>query len=366
MENPDSTPPDENVLSTQVIERLLRFDELSEQELAELEMDPAAKDHLHRLQLAEAWLTEPFTAEEDLNESSCPSPEELFDYGQNMATMQLSNRQKVELSEHLESCGECSSLIATLAERPPSPLIFVDSPAPQTQEEPAPRPRSTRDHLARRPELLESAGARHVPLLVAASLLAVLLVSGWPKSVLGKGPSSFPSPSIMRGSGALPLISPRNLVLARTPGSSTTPALNGLHFETRAYPGAVSYEFEIFQGSGSALENDRDRETVIGPRVQAGPELLLATPLPAGRYSWKATAVLESGGRRELGELDFRVITDENLEDELMRLGTSIEAVERLHWGHYHADARMMTRALREQELCDPRDAAVYLQETTP
>jgi hypothetical protein len=26
----------------------------------------------------------------------------------------------------------------------------------------------------------------------------------------------------------------------------------------------------------------------------------------------------------------------------------------------------MMTRALREQELCDPRDAAVYLQETTP
>ena len=365
MENPDSTPPDERVLSTQIVERLLRFDELSADELTELEMDPAAKDHLHRLQLAEAWLTEPFSIEEGHDECSCPSPEELFDYGQSMTAMQLSNRQKVELSDHIESCDECSSLIATLAERPPSPLIVVDSPAPQAEEERAPRPRSTRDHLARRPVPLESASARYVPLLVAASLLAVLLVSGWPKSVLGKGPSSFPSPSIMRGSSALPLISPRNLVLARTTDSSATQALKGLHFETRPYPGAESYEFEIFEGTGSALENERDR-VKKGLLKSSTPEITYTESLAVGRYSWKATAVLATGGKRELGELDFRVIEDENLEGELKRLGTSVEAVERLHWGHYHADARMMTRALREQELCDPRDAAIYLQEITP
>ena len=365
MEHPDSTPPDETVLSTQIIERLLRFDELSKDELSELEGDPSALDHLHRLQLAEAWLTEPFSLDEDIDESSCPSAEDLFDYGQNMASLQLSNRQKVNLAEHIESCDECSALVATLTERPPSPLIVVDSPTPHARQEPTPRPRSTQSRLAKRPSVLEPSGARHVPFLVAASLLAVLVVSGWPKSVLGKSSSSFPSPSIMRGQGALPLISPRNLVLARTQDSSLEPQLNGLHFETRPYLGAASYEFEIFEGSGPALQDSNQRESLYR-KVQSTPEIFLATPLSVGRYSWSALAVLESGERVPLGELDFRVIKDEHLEDELRRLGPSVEAVRRLDWGHYHADARMLTRALRDQGLCDLEAAAVYLQEPTP
>ncbi len=370
MEHPDSTPPDKTVLSAQIIERLLRFDELSEDELTELGMDPSALDHLHRLQLAEAWLTEPFSLDEDLDANSCPSAEELFDYGQNTVSTQLSNRHKVELSGHIESCDECSALVATLTERPPSPLIVVDSPAPQAKQEPTPRPRSTRTRsakprLARRPNPLERSGARHVPLLVAASLLAVLVVSGWPKSVLGKSPSSFPSPSIMRGQGAMPLISPRNLVLARTQELSPESQLNGLHFETRPYLGAVGYEFEIYERSGAALQDNSQRESRY-KKVQSTPDLFLATPLPVGRYSWTALAMLESGERIELGELDFRVIKDEYLEDELRRLGSSVEAVSRLDWGHYHADARMLTRALRDQGLCDPEAASVYLQEPTP
>lgn len=365
MEHPDSTPPDETVLSAQIIERLLRFDELSEGELTELEMDPSALDHLHRLQLAEAWLTEPFSLDEENDEDSCPSAEELFDYGQNTIPMQLSNRHKVELSEHIEGCDECSALVATLAERPPSPLIVVDSPISQTEREPAPRPRSTRPRLAQRPSTLEPSAVRHVPFLVAASLLAVLVVSGWPKSVLGKSPSSFPSPSIMRGQGALSLISPRNLVLARTQELSLESRLNGLRFETRPYLGAVGYEFEIYERSGPALQDSHQRESRYR-KVQSSPDLFLATPLPVGRYSWTALATLESGERVELGELDFRVIKDENLEDELRRLGSSVEAVGRLDWGHYHADARMLTRALRDQGLCDPEAASVYLQEPTP
>jgi len=365
MEHPDSTPPDETVLSAQIMERLLRFDEISEDELSELEMDPSAQDHLHRLQLAEAWLTEPFSLDEEVGESSCPSAEELFDYGQSMVSMQLSNRHKVELTEHIQSCDECSALVATLSERPPSPLIVVDSPTPQAKQEPTPRTRSTRPRLARRPSLIEPSGVRHVPFLVAASLLAILVVSGWPKSVLGKSPSSFPSPSIMRGQGAMPLISPRNLVLARTQELSLQSELSGLHLETRPYVGAVSYEFEIFEGSGPALQDNSQRESLY-LKVQSTPDLLLATPLPVGRYSWTALAILGSGERIELGELDFRVIKDEYLEDELRRLGPSVDAVRRLDWGHYHADARMLTRALRDQGLCDPQAAAVYLQEPTP
>jgi hypothetical protein len=365
MEQPDSTPPDETVLSAQIMERLLRFDEISEDELSELEMDPSAQDHLHRLQLAEAWLTEPFSLDTDIDEGSCPSAEELFDYGQSMGSMQLNNRHKVELTEHIEGCDECSALVSTLAERPPSPLIVVDSPSLQAKQEPMPSTGSARPRLARRPSSLEPSGVRQVPFLVAASLLAVLIVSGWPKSVLGKSTSSFPSPSIMRGQGAMPLISPRNLVLARTQGSSPQSPLSGLHFEMRPYLGAVGYEFEIFEGSGPALQDNNQRESLYR-KVQSTPDLFLATPLPIGRYSWTAVAVLESKDRVELGELDFRVIKDEYLEDELGRLGPSVEAVRRLDWGHYHADARMLTRALRDQGLCDPQAAAVYLQEPTP
>ena len=366
MEHPDSTPPDETVLSTQIVERLLRFEDLSEDELAEIQANPSAQDQLHRLQLAEAWLTEPFSSEEAEEECSCPSAEDLFDYGQKLSSMDLSNRRKVELAEHLEQCPECSSLIATLAERPPSPLIVVDSPLPTPRQEPTFSPRSSkRTLLAKRPRALEPSGARHVPFLVAASLLAVLVVSGWPKSVLGKSSPGFPSPSIMRGSSALALISPRNLVLARTQESSLSPQLNGLPFETRAYPGAVSYEFNVFERGGSSLENNAQRAS-YSTMVESSPETILATHLPVGLWSWTAEATLESGEIKALGELDFRVHADEGLEEELSRLGLSVDAVSRLDWGHYHADARSLTRVLRDRGLCDSEEAARYLQELTP
>ena len=132
MDQPDPTPPDEEVLSAQIIERLLRYDDLDETERALLEADPATRTKLHRLQLAEAWLTEPFptTETEPGLESACPSAEDLFDYGQKIEPTGLNIARQVELAEHIKRCAECEALISKLGERPPSPLIVVDSPLP--------------------------------------------------------------------------------------------------------------------------------------------------------------------------------------------------------------------------------------------
>ena len=103
MDQPDPTPPDEEVLSAQIVERLLHYDELDEKEFALLEKDPSSRKELHRLQLAEAWLSEPFSSDatETTPESPCPSAEDLFDYGQKIEPTGLSIARQVELAEHL-------------------------------------------------------------------------------------------------------------------------------------------------------------------------------------------------------------------------------------------------------------------------
>ena len=39
----------------------------------------------------------------------------------------------------MKSCAECEALVSKLAERPPSPLIVVDSPLPDPVPQPSPR-----------------------------------------------------------------------------------------------------------------------------------------------------------------------------------------------------------------------------------
>lgn len=365
MDNPDSTPPDEKVLSAQIIERLLHHDELDDDQLAELEANPAARTELHRLQLAEAWLTEPFTTDEstaDASTPACPSAEDLFDFGQKLEPTELSHKRQVELTEHIEHCSECAALIATLAERPPSPLIVVDSPLPERHPEPSPRPRSSRAiHLARGPRRIDRSGLRHVPFLVAASLLAVLVLSGWPKSVIGKAPTNFPTAAVMRGSTSLGLVTPRNLVLSRSRDLPGLPRLSLLPFEVRPVPGAARYDFYVYPGNSSALQRGEERP-VLHHITGSEPTLHLAGPLPTGRYSWEAWAVREIDGIPEfLGEMNFRVVSDPDLETELIHLGEGIDAVCRLEYGHYYADARQLARHLMVTDGCDPDEAADYL-----
>jgi len=373
MDQPDPTPPDEEALSAQIIERLLRYDELDEAELTELEADPAARTELHRLQLAEAWLTEPFSVEELAGEPtpealSCPDSEELYDYGQKLEPNTIALARQVELAEHVENCAECAALVATLADRPPSPLIVVDSPLPEPRPEPTPRPRSSRAiRLARGPRLPVRSGLRHVPILVAASLLAILITSGWPTSVLSEKPTVFPSPAVLRGSSSQRLVSPQNLVLSRSKNLPGLPRLNDLLFEVRPREGDARYEVYVYAGNSQALQREEDRDHLH--KIESrGPEpstLKLAGPLPAGRYSWVAWAYRKGEAIPEfLGEMDFRVVSDNGLEEVLLEKGETVEAVKQLDKNHFIADARALARDLVSKGKCNLYEAERYLAVT--
>jgi len=356
MDQPDPTPPDEDVLSSQIIERLLRYDELEEAELAELEADPSVRTELHRLQLAEAWLTEPSPAEESnvealADSSPCPSAEDLFDFGQKLEPTALEISRQVELAEHIETCAECAGLVAKLANRPPSPLIVVDSPLPEARPEPAPRPRSSRAiRRARGPRPVKRPGLRHVPFLVAASLLAVLVLSGWPSSVLGKEPSQFPN---LRGTSSQRLVSPRNFVLSRSTDLPGLPRLSDLVFEVRPEPGPARYDVFIY-----TREETLNNDPILYDKITSSePTLRLPGPLPEGRYSWNAIATpAVSGIPRDLGHSDFRVIADRGLEEALMKEGETVEAVEILA-ENYLSDARALARHLVLMDKCNQYEA---------
>jgi len=367
MEQPDPTPPDEEVLSAQIIERLLRHDELDEEELALLEANPAARVELHRLQLAEAWLTEPFqaSAPDAAEEGSCPSAEDLFDYGQKIEPTGLNIARQVEVAEHLKSCAECEALVSKLAERPPSPLIVVDSPLPDPVPQPSPRPRSSRAmRLARGPRPTPRSGLRHVPFLVAASLLAVLMLSGWPSSVLGKDPMGFPSPAVMRGNTSQRLVSPKDLVLSRSRDLPGLPRLSDIVFEVRPEHGDARYDVYVYQGHSSALESAEER-MVLYHFTSSEPTLRLAGPLPTGRYSWEAWSVRELDGTpRRLGEANFNVVHNPGLERAILHKGGNVSAVRELHENNFIADARALARDLVQKGMCNLYEAERYLAVT--
>jgi hypothetical protein len=367
MEQPDPTPPDEEVLSAQIIERLLRYDELDDEELAVLEADPAARVELHRLQLAEAWLTEPFQEKdvEPTQECSCPSADDLFDYGQKIEPTGLNIARQVEVAEHLKVCPDCEALVSKLAERPPSPLIVVDSPLPDPVPTPAPRPRSSRAiRLARGPRPSHRSGLRHVPFLVAASLLAVLVVSGWPSSVLGKDPMSFPSPAVMRGNTSQRLVSPKDLVLARSRDLPGLPRLSDVVFEVRPEHGDARYDVYVYQGHSSALES-ADKRLVLYHITSSEPTLQLAGPLPTGRYSWEAWSVRDLDGTpRRLGEANFNVVLNPGLERAILHKGGNVAAVRELHENNFVADARALARELVQKGMCNLYEAERYLAVT--
>ena len=367
MDQPDPTPPDEEVLSAQIIERLLRFDELDETERALLEADPATRNKLHRLQLAEAWLTEPFpTSEAEPGlESTCPSAEDLFDYGQKIEPTGLNIARQVELAEHIKRCAECEALINKLGERPPSPLIVVDSPLPNPRPEPAPRPRGVRStRLTRNRQPVRRSGLRHVPFLVAASLLAVLMVSGWPSSVLGKDPMSFPSPAVMRGNTSQRLVSPIDFVLSRSRDLPGLPRLSDILFALRPEHGDARYDIYVYQGNSSALER-ADERLVLYHVTSSEPTLRLSGPLPAGRYSWEAWSVRELDGTpRRLGEANFNVVQNLGLEQAILHKGGTVAAVRELHKSNFIADARALARDLVQKGMCNLYEAERYLAVT--
>jgi hypothetical protein len=195
-------------------------------------------------------------------------------------------------------------------------------------------------------------------------MLAVLMMSGWPSSVLGKDPMGFPSPAVMRGNTSQRLVSPKGLVLSRSKDLPGLPRLSDILFEVRPEHGDARYDVYIYQGHSSALERAEER-LVLYHITSSEPTLQLAGPLPSGRYSWEAWSVRELDGTpRRLGEANFNLVHNPGLEQAILHKGGNVAAVRELHENNFIADARALARDLVQKGMCNLYEAERYLAVT--
>ena len=320
------------------IEALVRWDELSEAELREIEADPHLAPRLEMLRSAEDWLMNGGAATDD-----CPRAEELYDYAGGPGHAPLSAEAARRIDEHLFSCTACEELLLTLADMPPSPLVLEPAPAttiapPRRREPPAPAPileLTTRKSRRRRIE--------RVALACAASLVACFAL--W-KFIDGRETSfSLPTAPLLRGDSETALQYPRGPLLE---SASWMPAAAlALRFELAPVADAESYRVEILRHAGSAFDVGEKAGELKGALA----DLTLATRLGPGEYTWRAYAVVH-GLERELGARDFEVRADAQLSERLAsaagsdELARTCERIRILHESGDWTDARALARTL--------------------
>jgi len=318
------------------IDALLRWDELPEADLREIESDPHLAPRLSTLRAAEEWLQRGGAARD-----VCPSAEELYDYAGGPGHAPLSAEAVRRIDEHLFRCTACEELLLTLADAPPSPLILAPPlttvSAPRRREPPA---------LAPILELSGRARRRRIPrvaLACAASLVAAFAL--W-TLLDGRSPGlQLPTAPLLRGENETALFYPRGPLLQ---GGSWMPAAGlPLRFEVRPVEQAESYRVEILRNAGGAF----DTGTKAGESRGALGELVLATRLEPGEYTWRAYATV-NGLERELGSRDFEVRVDAALEERLAsakgadELARTYERIRILHEAGDWTDARELARTL--------------------
>lgn len=318
------------------IEALVRWDELSASDLAEIAAEPGLAARLSTLQAAEAWLDAGGAAA-----GACPSAEELYDYAGGPGATPLSAEASHRVDEHLFECTACEELLLTLADAPPSPLVLepdpVTIPAPRRRETPglapilelAPRPRRRR-------------------LQRFALACAATLVAGFALWTLIDGRESglqLPAAPLLRGETEQALYYPRGPVLEA--GSWMGPVALPLRFELHEVAEADSYRVEILRHGGGAFESGARAAELSG----ALDALVLPARLTAGTYTWRAFASVH-GLERELGSRDFEVRADAELSAHLDKAAGSNEPerssarIRLLHDAGDWTDARELARGL--------------------
>jgi hypothetical protein len=260
----------------------------------------------------------------------CPAAEELFDFARAPGARPLSAPRAAAVGAHAERCADCRELLAGLAARPPSPLIF-DPPSEPVRSQPPARRR-----LRRLGPLLAS----------AAGLLAVLAL--W-RSNAGElaGPRqgealgvAFPAAEVLRGDQGGALLWPRGALL------SPPAAEGGLRFELELPERAGAWRVRVQARADDPFAPGREVATLAG----TGP-LGAAEALPPGAYTWEAWAEVD-GLDVHLGRRDFDVRADGDVAAELARLAAAPEPerssgiLALLAARGYHADARAWARTL--------------------
>jgi len=273
--------------------QLLRWDELTQDELSNLTSNRTSAAQLDHLQAAEQWLANAAPKPS----TPCPSVEELYDLGGGPGAAPVDALRTSEFAQHLESCTDCRTLIETLKSAPPVPLDLQPEVAPLRVMPPVGR--------------MKSRGPRRllVPLAAAAAVLAIIGLwqnSNTPQGteILAALPGGFPESPLLRG-GADELAFPRGVVLER--GAATLPVwASALSFELRPASEADSYRIEVREQIAGAFEAGTTIGVITGqgPTFTADTELLAA--LTPGRYTWEAWS-LRDGLERRIGERGFEI-----------------------------------------------------------
>ncbi len=340
--NPSKTrslPPLSQATPNDLNEALEHWEELDEDSLARLASHPESATKLAALRRIEEWMEAggllkasaggPFDQAQD--PSPCPPAEELFDFARTAASNE-------GIESHLEHCAECAGLIASLAGRPPSPLILGTSDE-STPDEFAPEiPRVGLRPLGPRPSW--------PPLLAAAGLAGLVLIPALRGLSIWTPAETFPSHALLRGGEQQRMLFPRGKLLAAPKGAE-------IAYELPRAAQADSYRIEIYAHGPGAFERGASLASVGGATAQlAGPQL------SAGLYSWRAFATVR-GLETELGSAEFEVIEQPELCKELERVLNSkdskakLQLIKRLEQQGLQSDARRLARSLPESAARD-------------
>jgi len=328
---------------------LLHWDALDARLLAVLERHPHHGPKLATLRAAEAWLSE--QAEPRTPPGSCPSADELYDYGRGPGFRQLDPARRTTLEAHVRSCEDCQELVLTLAAPPPLPLEFDDAPLRALSDELPPLtveiPSVTvRPGPQARPRSLRPL-RQWLPMAAAAGFL--LLAGGWFALRQDGAALTGPRPDpLLRGRSSEVLWFPRGALLASDSLLHTGwPALAPQAlFELAPQAGAEEYKVELFHAGGDAFT----RGGRIWSASSTQPTLELPLGLEPGRYTYEAWVVVR-GLEQPLGARDFSVVRDAGLEQELASLGRLEDVLRLLDQRGYVSDARALAHRLPEGEL---------------
>jgi len=319
---------------------------------------------LSLLRQAETWMADQGSSNRGTPPSSspCPSAEELYDFGQGPGAEELPLVHRRRVEAHLVECADCRGLVATLAQRPPAPLL---DRAAEPDPRPAPQPLRL---LPQAGSVRRARGPRRNWLAYAAAA-AVLLGAAYlwnsGRSPLGaeRGELAqltadksfeFPELPVLRGESAMALHYPSGRVLAAAPDSAQS-RISGTWFtpcfEIAPQPQAQQYRIELSRAPQAAF--GKPERIADSSSAQPSFELLAERlqPLAPGEYSWEAWALV-NGLEQPLGRRSFEVVLDAAALEQLRTFDAMAEPARSnaaLGWlvaHEYFSDARAWARSL--------------------
>ncbi|MFT6110051.1 MAG: hypothetical protein ACJA2W_002976 [Planctomycetota bacterium] len=355
--------PRQESLAPATVETLVRFDEASDHELAQLDRDPRSREVLRKLRVADRYLQRGQLLAQDPKGTGTVAAETLFDFGH--GDLQASEAEAVR--EHLAGAPEEDTWVESLRQSPPPATLTwetlegsEDDANDVIDEEPDAQPTTAPEMVpAVESPVLAGPGSNSTssrraipgwvawtPLAAAALILAMALGGNGRRSVLEGG---LPSSPIVRSASTEALLFPRGRVIAST-SAVTTYASQPL-FEVTPVADATRYGFELRDVSNESAfaEGEIVWESTSTEHHATAPAL------QAGSYVWRATARVQ-GMDRDLGSRSFTVVRATAVDRSLLLRAASSqhstmpgilrEDIRRLHASGFLTDARGKARAL--------------------